>query len=338
MPFQNILPVHSQDAPRTDSHQDKSINTLSDGIEPSSSSIMIFWPNEVIAAGAEFIGTFMFLFFAFGGTQVSHTMTSDAPATGQSPDSSTLLYIALSFGFSLMVNVWVFFRVSGGLFNPAVSTFSMFVTYKYRSISFAICFTTARLLRLSNQATLGLRLIGAITTVRALLYFLAQILAGMSAAAVVEALFPGPLDVSTNLSVSIARGIFIEMFCTSMLVFTIIMLAAEKHRATYLAPIGIGLALFIAHLVAIRYTGAGLNPARSFGPCVATHSFPGYHYVYWVGPLMGSLLAIAVYKVVKLVEYEVLNPGQDSDSRQVCPPLVSCLGATLIFRMNRSVD
>ncbi|KAH7081991.1 aquaporin-1 [Paraphoma chrysanthemicola] len=186
-----------------------------------------------------------------------------------------------------MVNVWVFFRVSGGLFNPA--------------------------------ATLGLCLIGAISPVRMVLYFIAQMLACMSAAAVIEAILPGPLKVSTDLSVSIARGIFLEMFLTSLLVFTIFMLAAEKHRATYLAPIGIGLALFVAHLVGINYTGASLNPARSFGPCVATRDFPGYHYVYWIGPFMGTLLAVGMYKIVKLVECEVLNPGQDSDGYQVYP-------------------
>ena len=47
---------------------------------------------------------------------------------------------------------------------------------------------------------------------------------------------------------SVVRGVFIEMFLTAMLIFTIFMLAAEKHRATFLAPIGIGLALFIAEL------------------------------------------------------------------------------------------
>lgn len=161
-------------------------------------------------------------------------------------------------------------------------------------------------------------LIGAINPIRALLYFIAQMIAGMSAAAVIEATLPGPLMVSTNLSVSIAQGVFIEMFSTSLLVLTIFMLAAEKHRATYLAPIGIGLALFVAHLLGICYTGAGLNPARSFGPCVATRSFPGYHYVYWVGPFMGTLLAVGMYKIVKLVECESVNPGQDNDGRQVC--------------------
>lgn len=87
------------------------------------------WRNEMVAMVAEFCGTFLFLFFAFGGTQVANTAAiySDAATAGQqgnsitqTPNTSVLLYISLIFGFSLMVNVWVFFRVSGGLFNPAV--------------------------------------------------------------------------------------------------------------------------------------------------------------------------------------------------------------------------
>ncbi len=44
------------------------------------------------------------------------------------------------------------------------------------------------------------------------------------------------------------QGLFIEMFLTFQLVFTIFMLAAEKHKSTFLAPVGIGLSLFIAEL------------------------------------------------------------------------------------------
>jgi aquaporin related protein len=47
---------------------------------------------------------------------------------------------------------------------------------------------------------------------------------------------------------SITRGLFIEMFTTAQLVFSVVMLAAVKHKATFLAPIGIGIALFIGHL------------------------------------------------------------------------------------------
>ncbi len=81
--------------------------------------------NHVIAMAGEFVGTFLFLFFAFSGTQVANTSqtTSHPNETDilQGPNPSALLYIALAFGFSLAVNAWVFFRVSGGLFNPAVS-------------------------------------------------------------------------------------------------------------------------------------------------------------------------------------------------------------------------
>lgn len=81
--------------------------------------------NHFIAMMGEFVGTFLFLFFAFSGTQVANAAAAGANAGGtalsQAPNASVLLYIALAFGFSLAVNAWVFFRVTGGMFNPAVS-------------------------------------------------------------------------------------------------------------------------------------------------------------------------------------------------------------------------
>lgn len=82
--------------------------------------------NELVAFLGEFVGTFLFLFFAFTGTQVANHTAQINPLAGQN-QASVLLYISLSFGFSLAVNVWVFFRISGGLFNPAVSFFSLSV-------------------------------------------------------------------------------------------------------------------------------------------------------------------------------------------------------------------
>ena len=74
-----------------------------------------------------------------------------------------------------------------------------------------------------------------------------------SIAAVVAILFPGPLVAQTSLGggTSVAQGLFIEVFLTAQLVFTIFMLAAEKHKATFLAPVGIGLSLFIAQLTGL---------------------------------------------------------------------------------------
>lgn len=126
--------------------------------------------------------------------------------------------------------------------------------------------------------------------------------------------FPTPLNVSTSLApgVSLAQGVFIEAVLTFELVFTIFMLAAEKHRATFVAPVGIGLALFIAELSGVYYTGGSLNPARSLGPCVISAKFQSEHWIYWVGPFLGSLVAVGFYKAIKVLRYEKVNPGQDS--------------------------
>lgn len=96
-------------------------------------------------------------------------------------------------------------------------------------------------------------LIGSITWFRGCLLVLMQILGALVAAALVSALFSGGLNVSTTLSktTTIAQGFFIEMILTAQLVFTIFMLAAEKHAGTFIAPVGIGLALFICELTGI---------------------------------------------------------------------------------------
>ena len=90
------------------------------------------------------------------------------------------------------------------------------------------------------------------------------------------------------------------------------MLAAEKSKATFIAPIGIGLALFVVEIAGVYYTGASVNPARSFGPCVAGANFQGYHWIYWLGPVLGAVIAAGYYHFVKYLNYEDANPGQDS--------------------------
>lgn len=156
-------------------------------------------------------------------------------------------------------------------------------------------------------------IVGATSYLRGALIIVAQILGGITASAVVSAMLPGPLAVRTELGggTSIVQGLFIEMFLTAMLVFTIFMLATEKHQATYIAPIGIGLALFICELLGVYYTGGSVNPARSFGPCVVVHKFNGYHWIYWVGPCLGAILASTFYLFVKSLEYETVNLDHD---------------------------
>jgi aquaporin related protein len=94
-------------------------------------------------------------------------------------------------------------------------------------------------------------LIGAITWARCALLIVAQTVGAIVASYIVYSLFNGGLNVATTLggNTSPAQGVVIEMLLTAMVAFTIFMLAAEQHAGTYLAPIGIGLSLFITQLV-----------------------------------------------------------------------------------------
>jgi len=235
-----------------------------------------------VAATGEFVGTFMFLLFGFLGHSMAVTTAPNMnPGGGNS--NQTVIFISMSYGFSLLVTAWTLYRVSGGLFNPAV--------------------------------TLGMIITGTLPWVRGLVLIPVQIISAMCAAGVAAAIIPGNIRiVQTTLApgMNSAQGVFLEMFLTAELVFTVLMLAAEKSKDTFIAPIGIGLALFVAEIAGVYYTGGSLNPARSFGPCVAGRYFQHYHWIYWIGPILGALLAGGYYHFVKFFNYEDANPGQDS--------------------------
>lgn len=155
------------------------------------------------------------------------------------------------------------------------------------------------------QVTLGMLLIGKITIIRAILLGIAQVVGAIAAAFVVQVLFTGVLNVDTTPSTttSVAQAVIVEMLLTTQLVFTIFMLAAEKHTGNYLAPVGIGFSLFIGELVGVFWTGGSMNPARSLAPAVATKSFHQTQWIYWVGPFAGAILAVIIYKIVTVLEY-----------------------------------
>ncbi|TGO49437.1 hypothetical protein BCON_0210g00180 [Botryotinia convoluta] len=235
----------------------------------------------------ELVGTFLFLFFAFAAAQTANQPNGTKHLTPTATDTSKLLYIALAFGASLAANVWIFFRVSGGQFNPAV--------------------------------TLALVLIGAVSPTKALILIPAQLVGGSLAAAAVKGIIPGDeilFAVSLGPGVTDVQGLFMELLLTFMLVFTILMLVAEKTKSTFVAPIGIGFSLFIGHLVGIFWTGAGINPARAFSPALVQASFPGYHWIYWLGPALGSFLAAALYLGLKAMKYELVGGDADKEKRE----------------------
>lgn len=266
--------------------------------------------NEIAAGVGEFVGTFMFFLAPFVAVQVATDTSYVVPATStdtptpvlvpQSPQNLTLLYISFAFGISLVVNAWIFFRVSGSMFNPAVGP-------PLRSK------IPGRSNTLLSQVTLALLLNKSITPQRGAIAVVSQLLASIAASGLANGLTPGDLRFATRLGhgESLVQGLFLETFLTFQLVLTIFFLAVEKHRATPLAPIGIGLSLFIGHLAGVHFTGASMNPVRSFGPD-AISGFTSYHWIYWLGPMMGAALAFLVYLLLRMVGYESANAGQDS--------------------------
>ncbi|KAL0945460.1 hypothetical protein HGRIS_000950 [Hohenbuehelia grisea] len=238
------------------------------------------------AAFLEFVGTATFLLLALGGIQAA---AEAAGGAGGPPDVPQLMFIATSMGLGLLVSAWLFFRVTGALFNPNVS--------------------------------LALLLCGIIKPVRFVLYCLAQLIGAIAAAGLVRGLTSAPLASNTSLSprTNMAQGVFIEMFITAILVLSVLMLAAEKHETTPFAPVGIGLTLFACHLFAVFYTGAGMNTARSFGPAVVSGFPDAHHWVYWVGPFLGSLLGAVFYSLLVHYRYWALNPNQDTTDPTASP-------------------
>jgi aquaporin Z len=220
---------------------------------------------------AEFVGTF-FLIAAGVGVFVS---------TNGSPD---LLAVAFAHGLAIAVAVSGVGHVSGGHFNPAVST--------------------------------ALAAFGKIPVVDAVLYIVAQ-LAGAYAASLV--LWQG-FDVKASaLAGSVPRladglgagqGFLLELVATFFLIWTIAAVAVDYDGAFQkVAGLPIGLSITVGILMIGPATGAALNPARWFGPALLTTSWDDA-WVWILGPIVGGLLAVGMY--LYIVRPRLANVAVDS--------------------------
>jgi len=187
------------------------------------------------------------------------------------------LAIALAHGLAIVVLVMSTANISGGHLNPAV--------------------------------TLAVCLAGAVPPLTALFYVISQLLGGI----IGSALTRGVLSEDTFVNISggahalgetttQGEGVLCEMLLTSVLVSVVLLTAVDPDTKSPLAPLAIGLAVSVCILAGILVTGGGMNPARSFGPAVTMSVFESSvwddHYVWWVGPFLGSLLAVLWYRLV----------------------------------------
>jgi MIP family channel proteins len=212
---------------------------------------------------AEFIGTFLFVLIGAGA------ICTDQAMRGSGGSGMGLIGIALAHGLALAIVITAVGHISGGHINPAV-TIGFWVTRK-----------------MSTLLSLG--------------YWIAQLLGAVCAAYLLAHLFPALVENSPWLGTpdltdfTRLNGILLEAVMTFFLVFVVFATAVDPKGAfNKIAGFAIGLTISADILLGGPFTGASMNPARSFGPALASRHWQN-HGVYWAGPLLGGVLAAWVY-------------------------------------------
>ena len=150
--------------------------------------------------------------------------------------------------------------------------------------------------------TIGLLVGGKISGGKAVGYIISQLVGGTIAGLLLRAIYPVSVWAPVNLGtpglgegVSAGTGVLVEIILTFFLV-TAVYGTAVDEKAPKIGGFGIGLVLVFDILMGGPLTGASMNPARTFGPAVAS-GFWDAHWVYWVGPIAGGILAAIAYKL-----------------------------------------
>ncbi len=216
---------------------------------------------------AEFIGIFALVFV--GGAAIMSAQITNS--------GNPVLTVAIAHGLVLAVMVSALMRISGH-FNPAV--------------------------------TLGFLVTKRIEPMMAVVYWIAQFLGAAVAAYALKAVFPATVAAATHLGgqslgadVTYGQAILCEAIATFFLVIVIFGTAVDQ-QAPKVGGFAIGLVVAADILAIGPLTGASMNPARSFGPAVASGFLQGQS-VYWIGPIIGACVAALLY------DYLFLRRGKE---------------------------
>jgi len=210
-------------------------------------------------AVAEFIGTFTLIFIGICAISVS----------AGNHDGGALVGVALAHGLAIAVMVSATMTISGGQLNPAV--------------------------------TAGLWIGGRLPAPQALANIVAQLAGGLAGGFVAKVALPaavwaagggGVPDLASGATVT--QGILLEMVTTFFLVFVVFGTGVDERFGAKIGGLAIGATILLDILAIGPVTGGAMNPARWFGAAL-----PAAHYsnavVYWVGPLLGGILAGLIY-------------------------------------------
>jgi MIP family channel proteins len=213
---------------------------------------------------AEFIGTFALIFIGAGAAAV----------IGDGTGLPGIAAIAFAHGLTVMAFAFAYGSVSGGHFNPAV--------------------------------TVGVLAAGAMRTGEAIGYIVSQFIGGVAGALFLSAVLGGAeTGLGTpalahnlalgamSLTITPAAGFMIEAVLGFFLV-TVVLSTAVAGRAGNLAPLAIGMTLTLNIIMGGALTGAAFNPARAFGPMVATGNFSNA-WLYLTAPIVGAIVAAILH-------------------------------------------
>ena len=219
---------------------------------------------------AEFLGTFWLVFGGCG----SAVLAAAFPELGIG-----FAGVALAFGLTVLTMAYAVGGISGGHFNPAVS--------------------------------IGLAVAGRFEAKNLVPYIIVQVIAAIAASAVLYLIVSGKADFAgiggfaTNGygeaspgKFSMGSALIIEVVLTFM--FLMIILGSTHGRVPVgFAPIAIGLALTLIHLISIPVTNTSVNPARSTGPALFVGGVALQQlWLFWLAPIVGAVLAGIVHKAV----------------------------------------
>lgn len=220
---------------------------------------------------AEFIGTFWLVFGGCG----SAIFAAAFPELGIG-----FLGVALAFGLTVLTGAFALGHISGGHFNPAVSV--------------------------------GLWVGGRFDTKDLIPYVVSQVVGAVLAAWVLylivqgQAGFSGTGGFATNGYAELSPGkyslisaLMIEIVLTAIFLI-VIMGATDKRAPAGFAPIAIGLALTLIHLISIPVTNTSVNPARSTGVALfAETAALSQLWLFWVAPIVGAIIGAIIYKILE---------------------------------------
>lgn len=211
---------------------------------------------------AEALGTFALIFIGAGSVCADHVLRQNGGA------GIGLLGISIAFGLAVATMVYALGYISGCHINPA-ATIAFWVTKRIEA----------------NKAVfyIGSQLIGAVAGGYLLGVLFPQAIAPVHLGAT-----------SLGKGVTLTQGMLMEFIITFLLVLVIFATAVDQRAPRGFAGLAIGIVMLFGVMVGGPITGGSMNPARTFGPAVASGFFEN-HLVYWVGPILGGIAAGLLY-------------------------------------------